>query len=251
MKFRLLCVMLLFSAMGGVFGQNATHKEVVYLKNGSIIKGTIVEWVPNESITIETADKSVFVCKISDIERVKRNLQLSDVEVSRNVATNNQNRINTTPNYESSLSLGYGLASGKYGLDVFCFNFVFGKNLNAHHFAGFGTGLRYFSNENTEMTMVPILIDYRYKFFNQSMSPYLRLSGGYSVNVSNGLDNSGFIVDPRIGLEFPVGTSKISFDMGYQTQQMAFYVIQDPWNPYLSKVYRFSESLKFSLGISF
>lgn len=251
MKFRLLCTALLFSLVGRIFGQGATHKEVVYLKNGSIIKGTIVEWVPNESITIETADKSVFVCKISDIDRVKRNLQLTNVEVSEKSARNSQNWINNTPAYESNLSLGYGLASGKYGLDVFCFNFVFGKNLNTHHYIGMGTGLRYFSDENTEMTMVPILVDYRYKFFKQPMTPYVRLSGGYSVNVSNGLDNSGFIVDPRIGLEFPIGASKISFDMGYQTQQMAFYVIQDPWNPYLSKVYRFSESLKFSLGISF
>lgn len=250
MNTRLLTLLLLLG-INTLKSQTVEITEIIYLKNGSILKGQVTEWVPNKSLTVLLGDSSIFVCDIDNIERVKRNPQLAHVADSKKSTTKNQNLIRDTRGYESHLSLGYGLASGKYGLDVLCFNFVFGKNLNAHHFVGMGTGLRYFSNENTEMTMVPILVDYRYKFLNQPMSPYIRLSSGYSVNVSNGLDNSGFIVDPRIGLEFPVGTTQISLDMGYQTQQMAFYVIKDPWNPYLSKIYRFSESLKFSLGISF
>ena len=33
-------------------------REVVYLKNGSIIKGIILEQIPNETIKIETSDGS-------------------------------------------------------------------------------------------------------------------------------------------------------------------------------------------------
>ncbi len=225
--------------------QTANFREVIYLKNGSILKGTITEWIPDESLSIQLSDSSLFVCKISDIQKVKREW-ISDASkgISRTPVAPNVN------GYESNISGGYGVASGKYGLDILCFNWVFGKNLNTHHFVGMGTGLRYM--EEVDMTMVPILLDWRYRITEQSVSPYVRLSAGYSLNVSSGLENSGFLVDPRIGVDFQLGVTRCSFDMGYQTQQTAFWVLKDPLsNPYLSKVYRFSEALKFSFGISF
>lgn len=229
--------------VGSLSAQNAPAKEVVYLKNGSIIKGSIIEWVPNESLTIQTADKSIFVCKISDIERVKREIEEIQVPVK-------QKTQQKTTAYESNIALGYGAASGKYGIDVLCFNWVYGKNLDAHHFIGGGTGVRHFDEIN--MTMIPILVDYRYRINNNDIAPFVRLSTGYSINVSDGLDNSGFLVDPRIGMEIKLSNSVLNIDFGYQTQQMAFLTINDPFNPaYFSKVYRFSESLKFSLGLSF
>lgn len=45
-------------------------QDVVYLKNGSIIRGEIIEQIPNQTIKIKTADGSVFVYSMSDIERI-------------------------------------------------------------------------------------------------------------------------------------------------------------------------------------
>jgi opacity protein-like surface antigen len=47
-------------------------QDVVYLTNGSIIRGTIIEQVPNQSLTIETADGSLFVLAMDEIERISR-----------------------------------------------------------------------------------------------------------------------------------------------------------------------------------
>ena len=47
-------------------------QDVVYLKNGSIIHGTITEQVPDESLTIETKDGDVFVYKMSEIKKIKK-----------------------------------------------------------------------------------------------------------------------------------------------------------------------------------
>jgi len=65
-----------------LFAQN-NFQDVVYLKNGSIIRGIIVEQIPNESLKIETADGSLFVFRISDVERMTR----ERVEVSQQTAT--------------------------------------------------------------------------------------------------------------------------------------------------------------------
>jgi len=46
--------------------------DVVYLKNGSVIKGTIIEQVPNVQIKIQTKDGNIFVYKIDEIEKMTR-----------------------------------------------------------------------------------------------------------------------------------------------------------------------------------
>lgn len=59
------------------FGQS-NYQDVVYLKNGSIIRGVIIEQVPNKSIKIETADRSVFVYQIDEIEKIAKEEKVSN-----------------------------------------------------------------------------------------------------------------------------------------------------------------------------
>lgn len=40
--------------------QAQEQQEVVYLKNGSIVKGVIIEQIPNSSLKTQTADGSIF-----------------------------------------------------------------------------------------------------------------------------------------------------------------------------------------------
>jgi hypothetical protein len=47
-------------------------QDVVYLKNGSIIKGVISEQIPNVSLKIETSDGSIFVYKSEEIEKIAK-----------------------------------------------------------------------------------------------------------------------------------------------------------------------------------
>jgi len=47
-------------------------KDVVYLKNGSVIKGEILEQIPNQSVKIQTSDGSIFVYPASEVEKITR-----------------------------------------------------------------------------------------------------------------------------------------------------------------------------------
>ncbi len=66
--------------LGGFFmGKDKKQKnnsgglqDVVYLKNGSVIRGTIIEQVPNVQIKIKTSDGSIFVYKIEEIEKMTK-----------------------------------------------------------------------------------------------------------------------------------------------------------------------------------
>lgn len=48
------------------------YDDVVYLKNGSIIRGIIIEQIPNVSLKIQTKDNSVFVYNMEDVEKMTK-----------------------------------------------------------------------------------------------------------------------------------------------------------------------------------
>lgn len=49
-----------------------SKSDVIYLKNGSIIKGTVIEDNPPEEIRIRTPDKNLFIFKYDEVERVEK-----------------------------------------------------------------------------------------------------------------------------------------------------------------------------------
>lgn len=68
--FVLLSVMFCVTATGQ--GVSYSGFDVVYLKNGSVLKGRIVEMVPSRSVTIATPDGSVVYCDLADVSRFAR-----------------------------------------------------------------------------------------------------------------------------------------------------------------------------------
>ena len=60
-----------------LLGQNYVE-DVVYLKNGSIIHGLILEQIPNQYIKIQTKDNSILVFKMEEIEKLTKESPLSD-----------------------------------------------------------------------------------------------------------------------------------------------------------------------------
>ena len=73
---------LLFFAclMGMTFAFAQTSlQDVVYLKNGSIIRGDIIEMVPGETIKIMTSDGSVFVHDYADVQKFTKEQPVSTI----------------------------------------------------------------------------------------------------------------------------------------------------------------------------
>ena len=66
--FVLLVAMSLLSV--SAIAQN--WQEVLYLKNGSAIRGVIIEQKPNESVKIQTADGSIFVYSIDEVAKITK-----------------------------------------------------------------------------------------------------------------------------------------------------------------------------------
>lgn len=73
MKKTILSFVSLFCLTVISFAQNVN--ETVYLKNGSVIKGVIVEQIPNKSLKIQTADENLFVYNLDEVEKITKEVQ--------------------------------------------------------------------------------------------------------------------------------------------------------------------------------
>lgn len=69
MKKALLTLTLMLVASVTTFAQ--TTKDVVYLKDGNVIRGQLVEIIPNKQVKIKTADGSLFVYNTNDVARIE------------------------------------------------------------------------------------------------------------------------------------------------------------------------------------
>jgi hypothetical protein len=204
--------LLLFALITAVsFGQS-NYQDVVYLKNGSIIRGVIIEQVPNKSIKIETADRSVFVYQMDEIEKLTK-------EPIQGKSGGSFSNSGLQSGYKGIVELGYQIGTGGYGMDRLKLNIINGYQINPYFSLGFGTGLRYYFDE--KVPLIPVFADFRANFIDNKISPYLSLGVGYSFNASDSFKGVGFLLNPKIGVSFKVSKkSAINFGLGYEMQRV-------------------------------
>lgn len=96
--------LLLFCAMSTMFAAaQANLQDVVYLKNGSVVRGTIIEQVPGVSLKLQTNDGNIFVYNIEDVEKMtKEQSKGSTRQVSTYAYSNGAGSTNSTAMSERS-----------------------------------------------------------------------------------------------------------------------------------------------------
>ncbi len=95
---------LLFLLLANFCFAQSDKTDVVYLKNGSIIKGEIVEFYPDSLVKIETWDGSLFVYKIEEILKLAKEDKRKEV---------NGEIYNNKTNYSGNISpLKFGIKGG-------------------------------------------------------------------------------------------------------------------------------------------
>ncbi|MDR2844205.1 MAG: hypothetical protein LBV57_06110 [Candidatus Symbiothrix sp.] len=234
---KILFISILFACIAPFcFAQN-NYQDVVYLKNGSIIRGIIIEQIPNQSLKIETVDRNVFVYKIDEIEKMTK-----EVVEQRRIA------YQSSPNsgYKGVLDMGYSAGVGKYGFNRVNWNFINGVQINPYFSIGLGLGLRYYFDD--EVLFVPIFADFRVNFTDNDVSPYFALDAGYSLG-----KEGGPLLNPTFGMSFKgPGKSAFIIGIGYEVQKVTFaygYYSRYDYYSYTDRVN--SGALSLKLGVTF
>jgi len=172
-------------------------RDVVYLKNGSIIKGDILEVIPNETIKIKTSDGSIFVFKMDEVERTGKD------ESAKNPAPVSAATETVKPNEKlRPKSSGY-LLMVRLGPNIHLFNsssdFSAGiiNGVQVNQYMSFGIGAEattyvYDEDYNSSVLIFPIFFDARFYIPRQAVQPMFSMQLGYSVvgNKKNNRDSS-------------------------------------------------------------
>ncbi len=102
--------LIFFLSFSSLVTASEKYEDVVYLKNGSVIHGLIIEMIPTEYIKINS-NGNIFKYTMSEIQKIEKE------EVSQALNFNFYHEIKKNKRIESVFTVGFGL-SGAPGLGV-------------------------------------------------------------------------------------------------------------------------------------
>ena len=196
MKKALLMLLLFVGSIVTCIAQNV--QEVVYLKNGSVVRGIVIEQVPGVSLKIQTSDGSIFVYQTSEIDKITKEI---------NKPKNKR--------YRGFLDAGYTFGVGDWGVDRLEFFTSHGCQLNPHLYIGGGIGISCYENSYYAL---PIFAHIRANISDNYISPYLDFKIGYSPSE----DVKGVYLSPAIGCKIKA----FNISIGYIMQKAEQFFIQ-------------------------
>lgn len=208
---------LLFALVLGATTMMA--QDVVYLKNGSIIKGSVLEIVPNQSIKIQTSDGSIFVYQMSEVDRIQQDAKNTQ---KQQTYTEDEPENYLKRGFRGLVDLGAHVGFGD-GEDNYQISAAFtgGYQINRMLFVGAGVAPTlnlfeyetYYQKEDTEIAtsfLLPIYSAIRLDFINKKVTPFLDGRIGYFINTKD-VDYSGLYAYLGVGVRL----KKISLSAGY------------------------------------
>ena len=191
------------------------YEDVVYLKNGSIIHGMIVEHVPNKSLSIKSGT-NLFVYNLDEVAKYTRE------EVK---GEDGNGGYGFKPKgYVGTFELGLADYPGGGNLPMAAFMLVNSYQFNPYVALGLGLGAEV-SSQN--IYNVPVYADTRFYFTKTRVAPYANIGFGYNLNIASydygyyygsGTNyNHGMMFNPAIGVRFAI-TKKVGvgLNVGYK-----------------------------------
>lgn len=168
---RLVCIILTCVIAIGIA---LSAKETVYLKNGSIISGTILEETPGESLKIRTGDGNVFVYPMDDIERIVRVAQ-SEPDGSCNIRHRK---------LDFSVATGVNIATKGGGTSI-PVELTLSKRFSPYFSAGIGAGVQ-MSTDDFGSPIIPITANLRgfMPLHGTRLTPFADFRVGYAINTA-------------------------------------------------------------------
>jgi len=188
-------------------------KDVIYLKNGSMIYGTLME-ISNNQYKLKGTDGSIFIYSTDEVDRYAK-------EVPEFAG-----RKKTGITFSLEAGLLIGAQSNEYPAP-FSFNGVAGYAIAKNNTIALGSGAEFLGK-----TFVPLFFEYRYTVRDKRVSPFLFMRGGVIIHAGSDEDpdnnNYYYIKDYEGGPSLTFGTG-LSWS-------------RDDIETYLSFAYRYAQT---------
>jgi hypothetical protein len=197
-------------------------EDVVYLKNGAIVRGIIIEQIPNKSLDIKSDDNNYFVFKFDEIQKITKENRVSDLTDYKKKGFLNITElgfgfgVNTINTYRGSFDISHAYPIS--GIRT-----INGYQMNEYFSFGLGVGFESIIDGTNKGALMPLTADVRMNLRKGKITPTLTLNGGYAVGFQT---SSGLTANPTVGVRIYI-TKKIAFlfNMGYEVLQQN---VQEP-----------------------
>ena len=232
MKKLTLVLLALLLFLNLIYAQKP-EKDVIYLKDGSVIHGQIINHFPSGQVQIRKGDNSYHVYELAQYDSIGK--------VNR-----------TSPRFFNLTEAGIltGNSRSKYAAQLSLMN-ISGWQFKNHFSMGAGAGVEFFGE-----TYLPVVGDLRYSFHLRGMNPFFGFQTGYTFAISkpdstytyyyDELSNSfgaapgkfvgvkaegGFLINPFIGIctEALSKNLALTFSVGYRFMRLQ-YRHTDPYD---------------------
>ncbi|MDQ2178184.1 hypothetical protein [Marinifilum sp. D714] len=196
--------------------------DVVQLKNGNVLKGTIVRQVPGKFLELKTLDKNFWKFDMEDIAEIRYERKRLPKFKQDSLTIRNQKVFVDT---KFGVLLGSNGNENEAPFSLMCSaNYLFKNGLSL----GGGIGL-----ETFEETQIPLFTDIRYHHKIKGLNTYLFCQSGYSFAIENRENTNyyynngeemnnkgGWLINPGIGVVFSgKGSASFSLGLGYRYQK--------------------------------
>lgn len=238
--------------------------DVVHLKSGTIVKGTIIEQVPGKTIKVKTPDNLIVEINYADIARIAKENADDQPSITQAAYNNRKDRpkqyfFTAGAGFYSGNGIGY-LASGGVGLRLgkqFALAVLLQRFIPADKLTAGATQARYGDTDLRNYILKGI-----YTLpTTQCVRPYFGLGAGYSSSPhTQGKQRKGelnsygyydsFLINPSAGLEFPVGRHTFLFtELNYNLHRWTY--VFDRGGNQLSKPYIYASFISLTTGVKF
>jgi hypothetical protein len=237
-----LCLVCILAAAQGQM------EEVVYLKNGTSVRGMIMEYVPNVSIKIK-AGKELTEYKLSEIEKITREKYTSPLKTF----------VPKSKGYYGIVSIGatYFPERGG-GSPMGSITVINGYQFSPYLAVGGGVGADISANN---IYNAPVFLDIRSHFLKGKTTPYIALAVGYNATIDKNKDyysysshrqtlKHGAIFAPSFGVKAWMSKkAAISVSLGYKLITTRQYINIYSYSNDMETM--LSHSVTFMIGIHF
>ncbi len=196
--------------------QAQTEQDVIYLKNGEVLSGKIVEHIPGECVRFRTADGKVHEYGIEEFIRFT---QFSSQTHSKVTAPKNYQQLMKEADWRprgyrgmAELGASFGV---KYSDVIYQLTTSHGFQADPNIFIGAGLGFDY--DAKREWFFMPIFANLRFYISKKRLSPFVDVKAGYSpVSVKGAYANASigchYSLSQKLGLNLSVGYDVQKYD---------------------------------------
>jgi len=210
--------------------------DKIYLKNGSIIAGKLIQYHPEDSVVFKIQDGNTMTFSSKLVKKVK---MYSETEI-RNTYSFRQNTFYT----RSQLSI-------LYKKDNSGVSFSQSAGYQFKHWLAVGAGIGV-DNYRLEQgnNLMPVFIELRTFLLQQNLSPYFSLRAGYSFafedkSIGQTEATGNYFINPAIGYRLGAGFPYVDIFCGAKFQKTQYQTV-DSWSKSLFDIiYR-----RYDIGIA-